>query len=81
MKSPLERVARAICSAQGLPENTKFEGRPMWESFLPNARGVLQAIRTPSDQMVAAADSLPCSVDTAACWQTMIDAALAEQAG
>lgn len=77
-KPPLERAARALCTAQGLPENTKFEGRPMWESFVPLARAMLEAIREPSDAMVAAADSLPCSLGTVDHWQAMIDAALAE---
>lgn len=51
MKSVLERIARALCSLDGLPENTQFEGRPMWESFLPQARAALDAIRTPTEEM------------------------------
>jgi len=42
-KGPRERAARALCTARGLPENTKFEGRPMWESFLPEIDIVLKA--------------------------------------
>lgn len=42
-KPPRERAARAICSSRGLPENTKFEGRPMWESMLPEVDIVLKA--------------------------------------
>lgn len=53
-KSPLERAARALCSLKGLPENIKFEGRPMWESFLPEARAALTAIQEPSDEMTSA---------------------------
>lgn len=43
-KPPLELAARALCRFRGLPENTKFEGRPMWESFVPEARAVLEAV-------------------------------------
>lgn len=42
--TPLERAARALCRFDGLPENTKFEGRPMWESFIPKAKAVLEAL-------------------------------------
>jgi len=50
----------------------------MWESFLPTARAALQAIRKPSNAMLAKVEALACSVNTTACWETMIDAALAE---
>ena len=43
-KPPLELAARALCRHAGLPENTKFEGKPMWESFIPQARVVLEAV-------------------------------------
>ena len=37
MKKPaLELVARALCRLDGHPENIMFEGKPMWQSFLPN---------------------------------------------
>jgi len=42
-----ERAARALCSSKGLPENTKFEGRPMWESYLPQVDAVLEAALGP----------------------------------
>ena len=77
-KPALERAARALCSLQGLPENTKFEGRPMWESFLPNARAVLQAIWEPSDAMIAAAQDTVTINHPADVWPAMVDAALAE---
>lgn len=48
-KPPRERAARALCTSRGLPENTKFEGRPMWESFLPEVDIVLQAALPPED--------------------------------
>lgn len=43
-KSARELAARALCKRAGHPENIKFEGRPMWESFLPEADAVLSAI-------------------------------------
>jgi hypothetical protein len=42
-KSPRERAARALCSSKGLPENTRYEGRPMWENFLSEVDVVLKA--------------------------------------
>ena len=44
-KPPLELAARALCRHDGHPEDTRFEGRPMWESYIPAARAVLKALR------------------------------------
>ncbi|WP_348538657.1 hypothetical protein, partial [Sphingobium jiangsuense] len=55
MKPTLERAARAICRFEGHPENIQFEGRAMWQSYLPQARAVLQAIEEPDMAMVSAA--------------------------
>lgn len=46
---PRERAARALCASRGLPENTKFEGRPMWENFLPEVDIVLEAALSPEE--------------------------------
>lgn len=50
----IERAARALCRFNNLPENTKFEGRPIWESYIPEVEAVLAAIDeakdTPVDQ-------------------------------
>ncbi|NSZ73305.1 hypothetical protein G6L74_06055 [Agrobacterium tumefaciens] len=40
---PRERSARALARFNDVPENTKFEGRPMWESFLLEVDAVLEA--------------------------------------
>ncbi|TRB05831.1 hypothetical protein EXN61_11390 [Agrobacterium tumefaciens] len=40
---PRERAARALCRFNGVPEDTMFERRPMWESFLPEVDTVLEA--------------------------------------
>ena len=45
ISDPLERAARALCRLDGLPENTKFEGRPMWESFRSKAAAVLLTLK------------------------------------
>ena len=42
-KSPRERAARALCRLAGNPEDTNFEGRPMWTSYLDEVDAVLQA--------------------------------------
>lgn len=39
-----ELAARALCRIAGHPEDTRFQGRPLWESFLPEAHAVLKAI-------------------------------------
>ncbi len=52
MKPPRERAARALCDLKGLPQNTRFEGGAMWESFLPEVDAVLAAALSP-DQFEA----------------------------
>ncbi|MDG4675832.1 hypothetical protein P9A16_32545 [Shinella sp. 838] len=42
-------AGRALCSSRVLPENTKFEGQPMWESFLPEVDTVLKAVLAPEE--------------------------------
>jgi hypothetical protein len=39
-----EKAARALCRHAGIPENIVRNGRPMWESYLPEADAVLKAI-------------------------------------
>lgn len=39
-----ELAARALCRHDGHEENITFEGKPMWESYLPAADAVLSAI-------------------------------------
>lgn len=66
-KPPLERVARALCSHHNIPENIKYEGRPMWEQYLPQARLVIEAIREPDKSI---------SADHQEAWRKAIDAIL-----
>ncbi|PTD16818.1 hypothetical protein [Sphingomonas fennica] len=63
----IERAARALCKFDGHAENIKFEGAPMWRSYVPQARAMFDAIRP----------SAPAGADIAA-WRAMIEAALGE---
>lgn len=49
MKSPRERAARALCRLHDIPEDTPFEGGPMWRSYLPEVDAVLKAALDPAD--------------------------------
>ena len=44
MPEPRERIARALSSLQGHPPNIHFEGKPKWQSYLPEADAALAAI-------------------------------------
>lgn len=41
--TPRERAARALCRLAGNPEDTRFEDRPMWQSYLAEVDAVLLA--------------------------------------
>jgi hypothetical protein len=43
VKKAIEAAARALCRHQGNPENTRFEGKPMWMSYLPEATAAVEA--------------------------------------
>lgn len=45
----IERAARALCRFHNLPENTRFEGRAMWESYIEEVKAVLDALDTEKD--------------------------------
>ncbi len=49
-QSPRERAARALCRRAGNPENTMFEGRPMWMSYLEEVDVVLQVALDPEER-------------------------------
>lgn len=51
-KTPRELAARALCRSRGLPEATRFEGKPMWQSMLPEVDIVLSEALSP-DQWAA----------------------------
>ncbi|MBZ9936613.1 hypothetical protein LB518_09925 [Mesorhizobium sp. BR1-1-16] len=42
-QSPRERAARALARLDGHPEDTQFEGKPMWHDYLEDADTVLEA--------------------------------------
>ncbi|WP_083100747.1 hypothetical protein [Pseudophaeobacter leonis] len=39
-----ERAARALCELHNLPADAKMDGAPIWQSYLPDGRAVLQAV-------------------------------------
>jgi hypothetical protein len=43
MPEPRERIARALSRLQGHPPDIRFEGKPMWQSFLSEADAALAA--------------------------------------
>lgn len=68
----IESVARALCRTDGHPENTKFEGKPMWASYSGTARVAIEAMRKPSGELLESIERCSRVAD----WQDMIDAAL-----
>ncbi|MBC2665719.1 hypothetical protein H7F51_09295 [Novosphingobium flavum] len=63
----IERAARALCKFDGQPENIRFEGAPMWRSYVPQVRALFDSVRT----------AAPTGTDVEG-WRMMIEAALAE---
>lgn len=57
-KPPVERAARALCRFRGLPEDTRFEGAPMWHSLVPEALVALSAA-VPHDELVRLVPGYP----------------------
>lgn len=47
---PRELAARALCRFHGVPEDTQFEGKPMWMSYLDEADAVLAAVALAPDE-------------------------------
>ena len=41
----IERAARALCKFDGHAENIRFEGAPMWLSYVPQVRALLESVR------------------------------------
>lgn len=46
---PRERAARALCRLAGNPENATGQGRPLWQSYLPEVDAVLEAALAPEE--------------------------------
>lgn len=66
----IERAARALCKFDGHAENIRFEGAPMWRSYVPQVRALLDSVRATAPEGTDAED-----------WRMMIEAALAEGDG
>ncbi len=43
VEKAIEAAARALCREDGHPENIRFEGQPMWRSYLPSAKAAIDA--------------------------------------
>lgn len=43
-KTPRELAARALCRFHGIPEESRFLGKPMWMDFLREVDVVLNAV-------------------------------------
>jgi len=43
VEKAIEAAARALCRLDGHPENIRFEGNPMWQSYLPAAKAAIEA--------------------------------------
>ena len=43
LEKAVEAAARALCRHAGNSENTRFEGRPMWQSYVPEAKAAFEA--------------------------------------
>lgn len=90
MESMIERVARAICTANGGDPDSDDHRQPTWRDYVPEARAAIEAMREPSRVMIKAGRKSPdvrggtsdCDVspfpnNTITRYQAMIDAALA----
>ena len=58
MKPPRERAARTLYDHHENPPDIRFEGRPMWESCLPEVDAVLKAALTPEQLAAVNAENL-----------------------
>jgi hypothetical protein len=74
----IERVARKMCGIDGLPQDTRYEGKAMWESYASEARTIVMTMREPTEAMKQAwASNSPGGSNAQLDWTAMIDAALA----
>ncbi|WP_022684284.1 hypothetical protein [Sphingobium bisphenolivorans] len=83
--TPIERAARTLCKLNGHAEDAERDGTPLWRSYLPQVRSVLEALHEPSTRMAEAGATLIRYVgpdeseegyqsDAANVWRFMIDA-------
>lgn len=43
IEKAIEAAARALCRLAGNPENAIFEGKPMWQSYVGEAKAAIDA--------------------------------------
>lgn len=41
----VQRLARKMCALDGHPQNTQYEGKPMWASYAEEARTIIMTMR------------------------------------
>ncbi|WP_242154733.1 hypothetical protein [Sphingomonas sp. BAUL-RG-20F-R05-02] len=70
----IERVARELCRCDGYPEDLRYEGMPMWASYVDRARKGIAAMREPNKAVLSAGG---CTMEH---WLRMIDAVLIDEA-
>lgn len=81
----LEHVARAICIRRGGDPDTEItyqNGSPsvlLWQDYEDDARAAIEAMRTPTDEMLDAINAHAGSIAPEYAWESGIDAALSEQ--
>ena len=74
----IERVARKMCAIDGHPQDTRYEGKPMWASYADEARTIIMTMREPTEAMEQAwAGNSPGGSNAKLDWHAMIEAALA----
>lgn len=73
----IERVARKMCAIDGHPQDIRYEGKAMWESYASEARTIIMTMREPTETMEQAwARNSPGGSSAQQDWKAMIDAAL-----
>lgn len=85
----IERVARAICAVEWptAEKAMKVKSHDMWVEFVPTAIAAIDAMREPSESMIATqVGNCPVDIgrqwlrdDAYSTWTTMIDASLQEK--
>jgi hypothetical protein len=80
----IEEIARAIANAGGEYPDRIVGGKPLWVFHVSQARAAMEALREPSDKMKEAGGKMHTfgqqiyEHTAAACFNAMLDAALAD---
>jgi hypothetical protein len=44
VRSAIEQAARELCRVNSMAPNVSYQGRPMWQSYIPEVLAVLDAL-------------------------------------